>query len=52
MEGGRFSHSWCMCVYGNWYGGLVGGRDGGGGWYVCGQIPGIGRMTGNAGALS
>ena len=29
---GRVSHSWCMCVVGQVYGGLAGGRDGGGGW--------------------
>ena len=25
VEGGRVSHSWCMCVVGHGYGGLGGG---------------------------
>ena len=34
------------------YGWLGGGRDGGGGWYVCRTKPGgIGRMSGDARAL-
>ena len=28
VEGGRVSHSWCMCVVSNGYGVLGGGRDG------------------------
>ena len=35
VEGGRVSHSWCMCVVNHGYGG---GRDRGG-WYVCGAKP-------------
>ena len=31
VEGGRVSHSWCMCVVNHGYGGLGGGWDGGGG---------------------
>ena len=30
MEGGQFSHSWCMCVFGHGYGGLGEVTDGGG----------------------
>ena len=30
VEGGRVSHSWYMCVGSDSYGGLGGGRDGGG----------------------
>ena len=47
VEGGRVSHSWCMVVVSHGYGGLGGGRDGGGGWYACGTC----RMSGDAGAL-
>ena len=32
VEGGRVSHSCCMCVVGHGFGGLGGGRNGGGGW--------------------
>ena len=35
VEGGRLSHSWCVCVVGHGYGGLVAGREGGGGCYAC-----------------
>ena len=28
-----------MCVISHEYGGLGGGRDGGGGWYACGTKP-------------
>ena len=31
VEGGRVSHSWCMCVVSPGYGELGGGRNGGGG---------------------
>ena len=31
VDGGRVSHSLCMCVAIHVYGGLVGGRDGGDG---------------------
>ena len=31
VEGGRVSHSWCMCVVGHGCGGLGVGRGGGGG---------------------
>ena len=51
MKGGRVSHRWCMCVVGHGYGGLVGCRDGGGGLYECKTKPGVGRMSGDAGAL-
>ena len=34
------SHSSCVCVVSHGYGGLGGGRDGGGGWYSCGTKPG------------
>ena len=27
----------CVCVVSNGHGGLDGGRDGGGGWYACGD---------------
>ena len=37
VEGGRVSHSWCMCVAG--YGGLGGGRHRGGGSYEYGTKP-------------
>ena len=48
MEGGRVSHSWCMCVVGHGYGGLGGGMDGGGGWYACRTKPrGVGRWSGD-----
>ena len=40
VEGGRVSHSLCMGVVSQVYGGLGGGRDGGGGWYVRGRKPG------------
>ena len=39
-----------MCVVSHGYGGLGGGRDGCGGWYACGTRPGVGRMSGDAGA--
>ena len=38
-EGGRVSHSLCLCVVSHGYGGLGGGRDGGGGWYACRTKP-------------
>ena len=42
-----------MSVVSNGYGVLVGGWDGGGGWYACGTKPmGFGRMSVNAGALA
>ena len=31
VEGRRVNHSWCMGVVSDGYGGLGGGRDGGGG---------------------
>ena len=31
-EGGRVSHSWCMCVISHVYGEFGWGWDGGGGW--------------------
>ena len=40
MEGGRVCRSWCMCVVSHGYGGLGWVRDGGGGWYACGTMPG------------
>ena len=52
MEGGRFNHSWCMGVVGDGYGGLDGAWDGGGGWHACGKKPGVGRMSGETGALT
>ena len=48
VEGGRVSHSWCMCVVDHGYDGLGGGMDGGGGWYACGTKPGVRRMSGYA----
>ena len=39
-EGRQVSHTWCMCVDSHGYGGLGGGRAGGGGWYACGTKPG------------
>ena len=39
MEGGQVSHSWSMGVVSRRYGGLGGGRDGGGGWLACGTKP-------------
>ena len=35
VEGGQVSHIWCIGVVSHGYGGLGGGRDGGGGWYAC-----------------
>ena len=32
VEGEQASHSWCMCVVSHGFGGLGGGRDGGGAW--------------------
>ena len=32
VEGGRVSHSWCMCVVGHGNGGFGAEMDGGGGW--------------------
>ena len=51
MEGGRGNHSGCMFVVGIGYGGLGGGRNGGGGCYACGTKPGsvwshVGRCQG------
>ena len=40
VEGGQDGHRWYMCVIGHGYGGLGGGRDGGGGWYACKTKPG------------
>ena len=41
-----------MTVASHDYGGLGGGRDGGGGWCACGTKPGwVDRMSGEAGAL-
>ena len=41
-----------MYVVSHGYGGLCGGRDGGGGWYACGTKPrGFCRMPGDAGAF-
>ena len=52
MEGGRVSHTWCVCVVSHGYVGLGGGRDGGGGWSACETKPSrVGRMSGDAGAL-
>ena len=42
VEGGRVTHSWCMCVVSHCYGGLGIGRDGVGGWYACGPKSGDG----------
>ena len=39
VEGGRVSHSLCMCVVNHGYGGLGGGWDGSCGWYACGAKP-------------
>ena len=39
VEGGRVSHSWCMCVVRQEYGGLGEGRNGGFGSYACGTKP-------------
>ena len=52
VEGGGVSHTWCMGVVSHEYGGMGVGRDGGGGWHACGTKPlGVGRMSGDAGAL-
>ena len=51
VEGGRVSHSWCLCVISYGYGGFGGGRDGGGGWLHAGQSQGVGCMSGDAGAF-
>ena len=41
-----------MCVVGHGYGGLGGGRDGGGGWYACGTKTGwVVCMSGDVRAL-
>ena len=40
VEGGRVSHSWCMCVVRHGCGGLGGGRDVGGDLCACGTKPG------------
>ena len=50
--GGRVSHSWCLCVVGHGYGGLDGGRDGGGGWYVCGTKSGSWSHVGRSRSTS
>ena len=39
MEGGRVDGSWLMGVVSHGYGGLGGGRNGGGAWHVCGITP-------------
>ena len=36
MEGGRVSHTYCMCIVSHGHGGVGGGRDGGSGRYACG----------------
>ena len=53
MEGGRVSHCWHICVVSYGYGGLGGGRYGGGGWNACRAKPGegVGRMSGDINAL-
>ena len=35
VEGGRANCDECICVVSHGYGGLGGGRDGGGGWQTC-----------------
>ena len=40
VEGGRVSHSLCMCAVGYGYCGLGGGRDGSGEWQASGTKPG------------
>ena len=40
VEGGRVSHSWCMCVVSHGDGWLGGGRYGCGGWHAWGTKPG------------
>ena len=48
----RVSYSWCIFVVSHGYGGVGGGRNGGGGRFVCGsQSWGIRRMSGDAGSL-
>ena len=39
VEGERVGHSRCNSVVSHGYGGLVGGSDGGGGWYACRTNP-------------
>ena len=39
VEGGRVSHSWCMCVVGHGYGEFGWGSDEGGRWYACVTMP-------------
>ena len=51
MECGRVSHTWYVCVVGHVYAGLGMCRDGGGGSYACRTKPGVGSMSGDAGAL-
>ena len=51
MEGGRFSHSWCMCVV---VMAMVGGMGAGMELVLCthaGQIQVVGHMSGDAGAF-
>ena len=53
VEGGRISHSWCMCVVSHGNGGLDGGArmevvDG----MHAGQSHGAGGISGEAGARS
>ena len=40
-----------MCVVGHGCGGLDGGRDGDGGWYAFGTMPGVGSMSEDARAF-
>ena len=40
----RVNHSWYMCVIGHGYGGISGGRDGGGRCCSCWTKPGVGHM--------
>ena len=51
VEGGRVSHSLCMCIVSHVYGRFDGGRDGGGGWYAFGKRPGVCHMSGDAGTF-
>ena len=39
VEGGRVSHSWCMCVVGHGYSRLGEYNNGGGGSYACWKKP-------------
>ena len=51
VEGGRVGHSWCLCVAGHVYAGLVVGRIEVVDAMHAVQSKGFGRISGDAGAL-